>query len=665
MKPAASTIVNTGNLGGVTKTMTIMRDAMAHIMSVLTNLYSDAVLAVIREYSTNALDAHRESGYTGPIVVTVPSTLRPTFTVEDFGVGMSTDTILDLYSSYGASTKRGTNEQTGMLGLGSKSALAYSSQFTIRSRHAGVETTALVFLNDKGEGEIKIVDTKATDSTGTRIEIPVGPKDIKSFEKHAVNLFTYWKSADVTVKGVGIDSGYDSASWEWITDSIALAPKNSGDSDTYYSRYNPGKIVAVQGGVPYTVDVDSLDDHAKTLAKSLPVSEHDVVFIAPIGSLQFVPSREALYYTVNTNKALADLFDTYKRTVGKWITNKIATSKEKQDALRAFEKFAYLIPQGAPVKWNGQIVPASVECLCYSTSTTKRAGGTRHKKLPNLATMEAFDLIVYGASDTAITDKGSYAVRVNSSGHLGKGYALVDNYYGRRDSQQVLIIKGDLPEQFDWYGVKAVHVDTIKPATGRVKGQSQAKTEYHDREWEQVIANGYYGPRVKVDPTDDKVIYVSAKQRGEFRRIGDGWTVVIVPGNMQDRFAREFPLARTPREVRDSIVAQSVTLDEAASVYASGSFARLKSIDPAKILDPDLASVVSWIKNKPASVSASEALVAKYDWLGVSVEVKRSATPTLTTVSRRYGDYLTYLNGSQALDVANALYTYKYQGGTK
>src|SRR6476660_5010943 len=120
MKPAPSTITNTGNMGGVTKTMEIHRDAMAHIMSVLTNLYSDAIMAVIREYSTNALDAHRESGLHMPITVCVPTTLRPTFSVEDFGVGMSTDQLLNLYSSYGASTKRETNEQTGMLGLGSK-----------------------------------------------------------------------------------------------------------------------------------------------------------------------------------------------------------------------------------------------------------------------------------------------------------------------------------------------------------------------------------------------------------------------------------------------------------------------------------------------------------------------------------------------------------------
>jgi hypothetical protein len=670
MKPAASTIVNTGTLSGVSRTMTIARDTMAHIMSVLTNLYSDAILAVLREYSTNALDAHRESGYTGPIMVTVPSGLRPTFTVEDFGVGMSTDTLLDLYSSYGASTKRGTNEQTGMLGLGSKSALAYSSQFTIRSRHAGVETTALIFLNDKGEGEIKIVDTKATDKTGTRIEIPVGPKDVKSFEKHAAYLFSFWKSQDVTVKGVGVTSGFDSIDWNWITPGVALTPKILDGSDNQYrSRYEPGKIVAVQGGVPYTVDVDSLDDHTKALAQALPLDSHSVVLIAPIGSLQFTPSRESLYYTVNTQKALAGLFETYKREVGKWIGTKIAAAADKQAALREYEKFSHLVPNGAPVKWNGKIIPASIPCRTLTTNTSKRAGGSRSGTLPKLAGMAKYDIVIYGASASQATDKGSYQIRLNAAGYLGQGYKLVDRYYGRSagtDTKHILIIEGDLPDEFDWYGLTAVSVDAIKPSKGvKVAGVSQAALDYHEREW-KIVDGSYYGNRGKIDPNDDKVCIVTREQQEDYNGAPNEWTVVMVPQNQWAKFRVAFPLAKTPGEIRKNVADLSgIVLDEAASTYGASMMGhRIKELDPSKVLDPDLASVVSWMKNRPATVTAAEALQAKYAWLRVEVEVKKSPTPTLNQCQRRYGDYLGYLTGQKALDLVNALYVYKYQGGT-
>jgi hypothetical protein len=38
--------------------MSIDPSGMAHVMSVLTNLYADAPLAVLREYATNARDSH-------------------------------------------------------------------------------------------------------------------------------------------------------------------------------------------------------------------------------------------------------------------------------------------------------------------------------------------------------------------------------------------------------------------------------------------------------------------------------------------------------------------------------------------------------------------------------------------------------------------------------
>ena len=40
--------------------------------------------------------------------------------------------IHSIYSQYGESTKRGTNAQNGMLGLGCKSALTYTNQFTMK-----------------------------------------------------------------------------------------------------------------------------------------------------------------------------------------------------------------------------------------------------------------------------------------------------------------------------------------------------------------------------------------------------------------------------------------------------------------------------------------------------------------------------------------------------
>ncbi len=99
----------TGDLGGQKVGMKIDENSLAHVMSLLTDLYSDPELAVIREYSTNARDSHIMAGVPHlPIKVTLPNGMSPYFKVQDFGLGMSVSDIEETYSKYGASTKRGS-----------------------------------------------------------------------------------------------------------------------------------------------------------------------------------------------------------------------------------------------------------------------------------------------------------------------------------------------------------------------------------------------------------------------------------------------------------------------------------------------------------------------------------------------------------------------------
>jgi hypothetical protein len=92
----------------------------AHILSILRDkLYSNKVLAVIREYSTNAYDAHVEAGIPDrPIEVTLPSRLDSTLSIRDYGIGLTEEDVRNIYAMYGASTKRSSNAFTGQLGLG-------------------------------------------------------------------------------------------------------------------------------------------------------------------------------------------------------------------------------------------------------------------------------------------------------------------------------------------------------------------------------------------------------------------------------------------------------------------------------------------------------------------------------------------------------------------
>jgi hypothetical protein len=91
--------------------------------AVIDGIYGDKVRAPIREYCTNAYDAHLAAGKGDvPFDVQLPSRFDLTFRVRDYGIGMSHDEIMGLYSTMFASSKRDSNDQVGMIGLGSKSA---------------------------------------------------------------------------------------------------------------------------------------------------------------------------------------------------------------------------------------------------------------------------------------------------------------------------------------------------------------------------------------------------------------------------------------------------------------------------------------------------------------------------------------------------------------
>ena len=134
----------------------IKSDGLAHIFNVLRNqLYSDKILAVMREYSANAVDANVEAGKPlTPITVTLPNRMNLNFKVRDNGFGLSDEDIREVYAFYGESTKRNSNALIGQLGLGSKSAFAYGDNFVINSFIGGKMSSYNAFIDDSQVGQI-------------------------------------------------------------------------------------------------------------------------------------------------------------------------------------------------------------------------------------------------------------------------------------------------------------------------------------------------------------------------------------------------------------------------------------------------------------------------------------------------------------------------------
>lgn len=274
----------------------IKADGFAHIFNVLRNqLYSDKILAVIREYSCNAVDANVEAGKSAtPISVSLPNRLCPTFKVRDFGNGLTDADIHDIYAFYGESTKRKSNAMIGQLGLGSKSAFAYGDNFVISSFVDGVKNTYNAFIDDSQVGQIAKLGSEATtEVNGVEIVISVKDCDYEVFRTKAEELFKYFKVQPI-VKGSAVN----------LTKMESLL---SGSCWNVYPREFSRSSIAVMGNIAYPIDFHSLkrsgidSDADNGLAKLLGTS---LVIEFEIGELDVSASREKLQYTDRVIKTI-------------------------------------------------------------------------------------------------------------------------------------------------------------------------------------------------------------------------------------------------------------------------------------------------------------------------------------------------------------------------
>lgn len=279
----------------------IKNTGLAHIFNVLRNqLYSDKITAVLREYSCNAVDAHVEAGVGDrPIEVTLPSKLKLEFKVRDFGPALNDEEIHDVYAFYGESTKRNTNEQTGMLGIGSKSAFAYGDNFVINSYIDGEKHIWNAFIDPSQVGQISKIGTQKTEEeNGIEIVIPVREEDTEEFVSKAEGLFRYFKVTPI-IKGT--------SQFEYSQKKVMFQGDNwtwfKNDGDRWSSRYENPK--AIMGNIAYPfdfLDLNLTDDERQEGIDD--IVKGNLHLKCDIGDLDISASREKLQFTEATRKTL-------------------------------------------------------------------------------------------------------------------------------------------------------------------------------------------------------------------------------------------------------------------------------------------------------------------------------------------------------------------------
>lgn len=282
----------------VEREATIVADAVA--FKVLSDmLYPDKPLAIIRELLCNAMDSHIDAGKpTTPVQIHLPNVMEPYLSIRDEGLGLSFRDTCVLLLTYFKSTKRGSNQVTGALGLGSKSPFSYVDSYTIASRFNGRKFTFNAFINEGGNPSMALLARELTDEpNGLEITVPVRRSDFHTFQQRAQTVIQWFK-VKPTVTGC---PGFQVNETKYIEEG-------TGWKIVENNHYHNHQAVALQGNIAYPINYQSMPDLPNGYANLFSMGIH---FEFKIGEISFTAGRDAISYDKNTVKNLIAAMDTF------------------------------------------------------------------------------------------------------------------------------------------------------------------------------------------------------------------------------------------------------------------------------------------------------------------------------------------------------------------
>lgn len=566
-----------GNLGGEELDLSLDQDSLPHLMEMYTRIYQEPEEAVIREYATNARDSMIAAGKSKlPIKITLPNKLQPVLTISDTGVGLSEDDFREIYSKYGASTKRKTNKQTGSLGIGCKSALAYCAGFNIVGVKDGRKSIVTVTRSKVG-GSMRIINpggSPTNEPNGVTVEIPA-PLD-NEFMKWAAKIFRFWPKGSVLVDGQEIEP----VDGLWITNKILIV--NSSNIDSNY---------IVMGGVPYSYHNNIIESRA-----------HKVVAFVEMGSVDFAPSRETLELTPDTKKRIEQIGVDASAGLAISIQKKIDKAKTHVEAARIMAENVSLVDMRSHTFfYKGDEIPYSIETVVISSSSSAYRQGDHDRSRSVGIQAYTKQLIVtdYTPNSFVASHKKKLMQYVRDKDLYP--YDSDDSSYYRNRIQNFLCLPDPPKEMLKWVDPKyIVDWETIRKIKIPIEHGGRAKTAGTYECWNP---DGYVG-KVEEDDVDSKnlLLYTTEYKTGPTRqqtrllkRYHNKYTIAYMAGNRKKKFLRLFPKAvHLEMHTRDLADRFRKELTETEKTYIKHTSYReiLKKLNPAQIKDTELRKLI-------------------------------------------------------------------------
>lgn len=334
-------------------------------------LYSDKIKAIVRELSCNAYDSHVAAGCADrPIEICLPTMFDSKFYVKDYGLGLSHEDVMKLYTTYFESTKTGSDDFIGQLGLGSKSPFSYASTFNVESRWMGEKRIYVCNKNEEGFPEINLMHVEDTqEPNGLTISLACKTNDVEKFRNAAKKALMYFNpmpnfvSADggsiYTFQPYALKHTVDGGIWKL--------------RDTEYGSGQSGAYV-VQGFVAYPIDAEQLGE-AGLSGTAYELCSMDIDLFVPIGEVSPMASREHLHYNNYTIQNLVRYFNKIAQEARDVLQQQIDACETPYAAALLYEKlYAGQTDGGAklarlfkrlnedtPFTWRGDLFTSTVK----------------------------------------------------------------------------------------------------------------------------------------------------------------------------------------------------------------------------------------------------------------------------------------------------------------
>ena len=169
------------------------------------NIYTDKILAVVREWVSNAVDEHLKHGIENPVQTGVK---EGRFFVRDFANGLDDNGIRNVFGKYFRSTKSNSDQPIGGFGVGAKAGHCYQDVFYVTSFYNGTKTVYSCILggDESGAsiGQVIEMSQEPTNESGLLVEIDIKAErgnngDTSTFVVYAQAMADYATLANIEV----------------------------------------------------------------------------------------------------------------------------------------------------------------------------------------------------------------------------------------------------------------------------------------------------------------------------------------------------------------------------------------------------------------------------------------------------------------------------------